>query len=97
MVNGLPINHDTFKNLKSLESKLDVLFDVLVFMCNQGYESEADREEKWSKCNERFQKLEKSKHYNKVIAGRTGFIGGFAAFLSKIFFGSFEILVNKGS
>jgi hypothetical protein len=46
MVNGLPINHDTFKNLKSLESKLDVLFDVLVFMCNQGYESEADREEK---------------------------------------------------
>jgi hypothetical protein len=88
MANGLPINHDTFKNLKSLESKIDALFDVLVFMNSAGYESEADRKEKRSKCNERFQKLEKSKHYDKIIAGGTGFIGGFAAFLSKTFFGS---------
>ena len=79
MGNGLPIDIDTFRNLNSEDAKLDALFDVLVCMHQAGYECGPDREKRLRACEDRFQKLEHRKWFDRGIAGIGGVIGGILA------------------
>lgn len=79
MANGLPIDIETFRNLKSSDAKLDALFDVLAHMNSSGYECESDREERLKTCEDRFKALEKGEWRDRGFAGGMGLIGGFLA------------------
>ena len=83
MANGLPIDIETFRNLKSEDAKLDALFDVLAHMASSGYECETDREERLKTCEQRFRTIEGRKWTDRGLSGSMGLIGGFLASLFK--------------
>lgn len=83
MANGLPIDIDTFRNLKSSDAKLDALFDVLAHMASSGYECGSDRERRLQNCEKRFLSLENRKWTDRGFSGSMGLIGGFLASLFK--------------
>lgn len=83
MANGLPIDIETFRNLKSSDAKLDALFDVLSHMASSGYECEDDREKRLQTCEQRFKALESRKWTERGFSGSMGLIGGFLASLFK--------------
>jgi len=76
MPNGLPIDIETFRNLKSADAKLDALFDVLAHMNSSGFECGTNREVRLIKCEQRFQRLEARKRFDTTFAGSAGLVGG---------------------
>ena len=83
MANGLPIDIDTFRNLKTTEAKLDALFDVLCCMYGAGYEGAADRGLRLQKCEHRFAVLESRKRMDTTVATGAGLLGGAIVWLIK--------------
>lgn len=85
MANGLPIDLETFRKLRSPDDKLDALFDVLVYMHSAGYECEEDREARLSTCEKRFTALENRKKFDTGLAGGSGLVGGAIVWFVKWF------------
>ncbi len=83
MANGLPIDIETFRNLKSSDAKLDALFDVLAHMAGAGFECSMEREAFRKICQGRITKLEQRHWKDKGFASGMGLIGGFLASLFK--------------
>lgn len=83
MAQGLPIDINTFRDLKSPKAKLDALFDVLVFMHSAEYECKVDRNANRMICAERFKHLESRKNWDTTLSGATGMVGGALFWIAK--------------
>lgn len=83
MANGLPIDIETFRNLKSPEAKMDALFDVLVYMNASGYECATERKTRLEICDTRITKLENRKKFDTGVSGGMGLFGGALAWLTQ--------------
>ena len=70
MANGLPIDKETFHQLKSPEAKMDALFDYLVHMTTV-------------QCERRFKTIEDRKWRDRSFSGAMGAVTGFLAGLLK--------------
>ena len=67
------ISRETFKEIKNLNTKLDIVFDYV-----------SDQHETCKKCVE---KINRTGKVNMVVAGAMGFVGGLTGFLGKVILG----------